>query len=140
MKITIEATPQELKETFGSPGEMMIEPGRLHIKKTAEVDIPAETELKIKHETPKKPRTAKAEADIAAIKSAYYAKKADKKPAEQKQNQPKRAAGGRKRVNLDMKEVIRLHEEEKCTFNQIGEMFGCSGWTVRDKYIKAKGE
>ena len=56
---------------------------------------------------------------------------------------PEKGSGrnpGRKKKNLPMDEVIRLHDEEHMTFEQLGKRYGCTGWTVRMKYHEAKGD
>lgn len=140
MKVIIEVTTQE---------EIKAVMNALNI--TDEVEITEKVEKKETIVEDLKKRK-----DIAAIKGAYYAAREKEKSErvskqiaeaqermDPEETKPKKSSGrnpGRRKKDLPMDEVIRLHEEEKMTFNELGERFGCSGWTVRMKYHAAKGE
>ena len=139
MKVIIEVTTQE---------EIKAVMNALNI--TNEVEIKKKVEKKENIVEDLKKRK-----DIADIKAAYYAAKEKEKServskqiaeAQQRMDpeepKPEKGSGrnpGRKKKDLPMDEIIRLHEKEKMTFNQLGERYGCSGWTIRMRYNETKG-
>lgn len=140
MKVIIEVTTQE---------EIKAVMNALNI--TDEVEITEKVEKKETIVEDLKKRK-----DIADIKAAYYAAKEKEKServskqiteAQQRMDpeepKPQKGSGrnpGRKKKILPMDEVIRLHDEEHMTFEQLGKRYGCTGWTVRMKYHEAKGD
>ena len=146
MKVNFEVTTQEEIKAVMAALNIDREIREVKIVENAE---PKKTEVSISQDLKKR-------SDIAAIKSAYYAAKEKEKTErvskqiaeaqermDPEETKPKKSSGrnpGRRKKDLPMDEVIRLHEEEKMTFNELGERFGCSGWTVRMKYHEAKGE
>ena len=136
MEIIIKCTPQELRDTLGTTGVMKLD---------------SDTKIRIeeKKEEPKKPRTAKAEADIAAIKSAYFAKKGLKNDNELLQNKekPKVAAGAQKkhagpegphRNDINCQTVVDLHDNHNMSFAEIGKRYDCSAYVAKNRYFRGK--
>ena len=119
MKIIIEGTTAEIQQILGI--RFMDPKNVLKHAETINIDGPAKP----------KERSAKAQADINAIKSAYYQHKAHYGNAIRRQGPP--------RKEIDVNEVVRLVDEEGLSYSAIGRIMGVSYKTIIDRYREAKG-
>lgn len=119
MKIIIEGTTAEIQQVLGI--RFMDPKNVLKHAETINIDGPAKP----------KERSKKAQADINAIKAAYYKNKTKYGDAIKHPGPP--------RKEIDVNEVVRLIDEEGLSYSAVGRVMGVSYKTIIDRYREAKG-